>query len=98
MALTEERIRELEKAERKLAALEAAGVDNWDGYDFALESIRKEEEYDEFLDEVGGEIMDAVTECVNEPAGRGCGYGITDKGYQNVVDVLRKYKISRVSA
>lgn len=34
--------RELEsllKAQRKLAALETAGVDNWEGYDFAMEEI-----------------------------------------------------------
>lgn len=30
---------ELLKAEAKLIALEGAGVDNWDGYDYAMESL-----------------------------------------------------------
>lgn len=33
---------ELEHASRKLAALEAAGVDNWSGYDDALAAYREE--------------------------------------------------------
>lgn len=37
--ITEERLKELEDAEAKLLALEAAGVDNWEGYDFAMEEI-----------------------------------------------------------
>ena len=35
--ITKERLKELLDTERKLRALEVAGVDNWDGYDFALE-------------------------------------------------------------
>lgn len=32
----------LEVSERKLIALEAAGVDNWDGYDYAMEYLKEE--------------------------------------------------------
>lgn len=60
MALTAERIKELERAELKLNALEAGGVDNWEGYDFAMEAIRAEQDYEEFLEHVADEIMDAV--------------------------------------
>ena len=41
MELSKERIKELEKAEVKLNALERGGVDSWDGYDFALEEYNK---------------------------------------------------------
>ena len=41
------RYNELVEAEDKLAALEAAGVDNWDGYDFAMEVLHGEEENDD---------------------------------------------------
>lgn len=34
----------LQRAERKLSALEAGGVDNWDGYDWAMEALEAEEE------------------------------------------------------
>lgn len=35
---------DLMKADAKLAALEAAGVDNWDGYDYAMEILGNEDE------------------------------------------------------
>lgn len=31
---------ELQEASRMLAALEAAGVDNWEGYEIAMENVR----------------------------------------------------------
>lgn len=34
-----DRFRELTDAEAKLNALESAGVDNWEGYDDAMESL-----------------------------------------------------------
>ncbi len=34
----------LQRAERKLSALEAGGVDNWDGYDWAMEALQDEED------------------------------------------------------
>lgn len=40
--VTCERYSELLAGEAKLTALEAAGVDNWDGYDFAMESLQKQ--------------------------------------------------------
>lgn len=95
MTLTAERIRELEKAERKLEALENGGVDNWEGYDFAMEAIRKEEEYDEFMEQIVSDIADAIGECIEEPAGQGCGYGIREQGYANIENILRKYHIQR---
>lgn len=95
--MTPERIKELEKAERKLLALEAGGVDNWDGYDFALESIRAEEQHEEFIDDVVSEILDAIGGEVEEPAGQGCGWGITKRGADFIADVLKKYKIEKVS-
>lgn len=93
MALSAERIKELEKAESKLLALEAGGVDNWNGYDFAMEDFRKEEKYEELLEEVAGCVVDAISDCIEEPAGRGCGYGIRKQGYINIAEVLKKYSL-----
>jgi hypothetical protein len=39
VTLPAERYHELIEAEAALAALEAAGVDNWDGYDYAMELL-----------------------------------------------------------
>jgi len=35
---------QLKRDSKKLRHLEGAGVDNWDGYDFAMESMESEEE------------------------------------------------------
>ena len=37
---------ELEDATNKYYALEAGGVDNWDGYSYAMEKLREAEEED----------------------------------------------------
>lgn len=42
--LTEAEYKKLKDAERKLRALEANGVDNWEWYDYAMESMEKEDE------------------------------------------------------
>ncbi len=93
--MTEERIRELEKAERKLRALENAGVDNWDGYDDAMDEIQKAEDYDNYIYEVASKIIDILGENIEEPAGQGCGYGITEKGGDALVTYLRILNIPR---
>ena len=42
--ISKKRYKELLKAERKLIALENAGVDNWDWYGDAMEEIWNEED------------------------------------------------------
>lgn len=39
-----EAVRMLMKRDKLLTALEAAGVDNWEGYDLAIESIERKDE------------------------------------------------------
>lgn len=39
-----DRFRELTDAEAKLNALEAAGVDNWEGYDHAMDILNEKED------------------------------------------------------
>lgn len=62
----------------KLAALEAAGVDNWEHYDLALadwfEEGRKEDLITTFIETLDDIIGEAT---VNEPAGYRAGYLIT---------------------
>lgn len=38
------RLQELEDAEARLAALEVHGVDNWEGYDEAIQSLEDEDQ------------------------------------------------------
>jgi hypothetical protein len=43
MEITRDRLHELQTDARRLAALEQAGVDNWSGYDHAMEILRYSE-------------------------------------------------------
>lgn len=40
--ITEQRYHELLNAEKRLIALESAGVDNWEGYEFVMECLEEE--------------------------------------------------------
>lgn len=72
------RLAELEKAERKLSALEAGGVDNWEWYSESMSEFFKEEEQEEIIDELIENIIQIVNEDgdFDEPAGRGAGYSV----------------------
>jgi hypothetical protein len=88
--MTPERIRELERAERVLGALQAGGVDNWDGYDSALRAIRQQDEIEEILEEAIEEAITEMCEGVEEPAGRGCGFGVKSEYIERAGEVLMK--------
>lgn len=72
------RLAKLEKAERKLSALEAGGVDNWEWYSESMSQFFKEEEQEEVIQEMIENIMLVVNEDgdFDEPAGRGAGYSV----------------------
>lgn len=44
VTITKEEYEELKSDQDFLSALRSAGVDNWDGYDYALESLEDSEE------------------------------------------------------
>lgn len=44
VALSHERFNELIECEKRLRALEAAGVDNWEGYDAAMRTLTEDKE------------------------------------------------------
>ena len=89
MEITQERYRELEKAELKLDALEAGGVDNWEGIDFALGEYRRSIEIDEIINDACTEVAEAVCKEVEEPAGSGCGFGIRQEGIDQMILIIR---------
>jgi len=71
-----------------LAALQAGGVENWDGYDFATEEHRKTVRREEVLEDIVGEILDGICDCIEEPSGRGCGYGFKESAYTVATQIL----------
>mgnify|MGYP003653641505 CR=1 FL=1 len=60
--LTDKRIQELLRAESKLNALEAGGVDNWQHYDDSLAPWRKENAFDELLEQTIEDIQTTFAE------------------------------------
>jgi hypothetical protein len=73
LGMSSKRIQELLNAERKLNALEARGVDNWEWYDKALESIRKEDKLEDVVDMYVQDILElaAIAEVSAEDSRNG---------------------------
>lgn len=83
--------KDIERKLAKLEALEAGGVDSWDGYDDSLEDWRKDNLVDELQEDFIRGLEDVLAEAkVDEPAGQGCGYSI-DFEDSLVVSLLEIY-------
>lgn len=91
MNITETRLKELEKAERKLRALERGGVDNWTFYGEAMDELIKEEEAEERLIECLVDIEVALMNGAYEPSERGAGYCASESGRQEATRILSAY-------
>lgn len=76
----------------KLEALEAGGVDNWDFYDESIKEWRAENENEEKAESIVEEMLEAINPYIDQPAGSGCGYGISPEGYTVAVDILLRRK------
>lgn len=97
MDLSPEKLAQMQRRLAKLDALEAGGVDNWEGYDFALEDWRKEEELAELIDNAVADLDDILVDAeVDQPAGPGCGFSVvlpeaaTRQMFERLVEDVRK--------
>ncbi len=88
--IEQSRLDELLDAEAQLNALDAGGVDNWDGYDFALEEYRKGKRDEEEYEALADDIIEAISEYIEQPAGQGCGYGVRVEGNNAVIGILKQ--------
>lgn len=77
--ISEKRLKELERAQAKLLALEAGGVDNWEWYGESLKDWFKEGRLEELLDEVVENVHDILVDGADYdfPAGREAGISIS---------------------
>jgi len=71
MSYSKQRLKELERAEAKLNALEAGGVDNWEWYGESLKEYNAENEIEEKRDELLDELETVFGGCAYEPSERG---------------------------
>lgn len=88
-----------EKDKRRLAkldALEAGGVDNWEWYGESLKDWFAENEKIEQAEKFIDNLLEVIcTECsIDEPAGRGCGYGVskTKPLFDFIINNVEKFK------
>jgi hypothetical protein len=84
MTLSKEIKRKLEKLE----ALECGGVDNWEGYEFALEEYNQTIGREETAEDIIDVICEVLCAYIIQPAGSGCGYGFSQAGIDNAVGIL----------
>ena len=88
------RLEELEDTEMKMRALEAGGVDNWEWYGESLKSYFEQKEKAEKVSMVIEDIIQALCEGVEEPAGSGCGFGVRPDCTQEAEKILAKFMSS----
>lgn len=89
--ITKKRLKELEDIENKMLCLEGAGIDNWDGYNFALDEYNKEIEREKQMEETLDEIACVVLQGAYEPSERGGGYTTTDEARDEALKILSDY-------
>ena len=90
MEITKNRLKELEKLEAKMIALEGAGVDNWEGYGIAMEKIEEQEEIDSKIDQAVTKALEVLQESAFEPSERGAGFAATEEAQEEAYDILTK--------
>jgi len=98
--ISAKRLKELERAESKLNALEAGGVDNWDYYGESLRDWFKETELEEIIEsfiENAAQILAEDSE-VDYPAGREAGPNVQltsagENALRNMLNIfIKEYK------
>lgn len=88
MGLSNSRIKELERAEIKLRALESGGVDNWEFYDVSLSGYYRQVTFEDDISDLVYELASIILAGVHEPSKRGAGYATTDDALKSAEECL----------
>lgn len=89
--ISKARLKELERKERILRALEAGGVDNWEWYEESLSKVTEEERFTEELDGLLQEIAFVLLRRAYEPSERGAGFTSHEEDYEEALDILTAF-------
>lgn len=94
VAISRARFRELMRAEDKICCLDAAGVDNWDGYDDAMAPIRARMELEERRQAFMDDLLSELGSGAYEPSERGAGVAFHDDAIDKAYGVLETYGVT----
>lgn len=97
--ISAKRLKELERAQAKLQALESGGVHDWEWFEESLKEWNKENRLEEILEEVVENIHDIMVDGVDYdfPAGRDAGISLTlnqsgEEGIKNIfMQLVKEY-------
>ncbi len=90
MDITRKRFAELEDAEAMLNALINGGVDNWEFYDESLKGYTAEKDKQEAIEYLHENLIESICQGIEEPAGRGAGFGIGEETTNNSLQILKE--------
>ena len=94
LKISPRRLKELERMESKLNALESGGVDNWDFYDDSLKTYHLENEKEERIDALIADLEIAFAECAYERSERGAGIAFDDGVEASIVEIFTQHKVT----
>ena len=84
------------KSQRKLQALEAGGVDNWEWYGESLTEFNKEEDRAEALEDLLTELCECLCESMYQPSEMGAGFAF-DEGSMTAAMAVLNTKIKELN-
>lgn len=85
------KLKELERAQAKLNALERGGVDNWEFYDEALTEYSDTIELEEMVESLIEDIEPVFLQGVYEPSERGAGFCATEEAREETVQIILNF-------
>ncbi len=89
MLISNKRVQELLDIEKKMRLLEAAGVDNWEGYDIAMEPYEKELETHNKINDLVDLITDELCMHIDtNVAGPNTGHGFYSEGLDEIKSII----------
>lgn len=89
--ITQKRLKELERLEAKMQALEAGGLENWEWYGESLEGWHAENDLDESVDALFDDIQATLQEGTYEPSIRGAGFCFDDSVQEQAVELIKDW-------
>jgi len=84
-----DKLKELERKAAKLDALEAGGVDNWEGYSESIKEYHKALKHKQGINALVISIFEILSDGLYEPSESGAGFDFTEESQRLVFEELK---------